>query len=109
QDVRQPREQVGLAVGRVARFEAVVVRGHGCTLNFSPSCRGLSRAMTSFWECRKPDADGRNKPRHDEGLSLQPPLPALETFQVFKTLALVAGAAEVEFLDVLVVAQFVGA
>src|SRR5436305_10079426 len=42
-------------------------------------------------------------------VSSKPPLPAFEAFQVFKTLALVAGAAEVEFLDVLVVAQFVGA
>src|SRR6266403_1033439 len=36
----------------------------------------------------------------------QPPLPPLKAFQVLKTLALVAGAAEVEFLDILIVAQF---
>ena len=39
----------------------------------------------------------------------QPPLPPLEAFQVLETLALVAGAAEIKFLDVLIVAQFVGA
>src|SRR5260370_26568558 len=39
----------------------------------------------------------------------QPPLPSLEAFQILETLALVAGAAEVEFLDVLIVAQLVGA
>src|SRR6185437_4547485 len=38
----------------------------------------------------------------------QPALAALEALQILKTLALVAGAAEVEFLDVLVVAQFIG-
>src|SRR4051794_37601861 len=41
--------------------------------------------------------------------SSQPPLPALETFQILKTLALVAGAAEVKLFYVLVVAQLVGA
>src|SRR4051812_44727358 len=41
--------------------------------------------------------------------SSQPPLPALETLQVLETLALIAGAAEIEFLDVLIVAQLVGA
>src|SRR5882724_11010287 len=44
-----------------------------------------------------------------EEVASQPPLPSLEAFQIFKTLALVAGAAEVEFLDVLIVAQRVGA
>src|SRR5713226_4094052 len=40
---------------------------------------------------------------------LQPPLPPLKTFQILKTLALVAGAAEVKLLDVFIVAQLVGA
>jgi hypothetical protein len=35
----------------------------------------------------------------------QPSLSPLETFQILETLALVAGAAEIEFLDVLIVAQ----
>src|SRR5450432_4802706 len=38
----------------------------------------------------------------------QPPLPSLKTLQVLKALALVAGAAEIKFLDVLVVAQLGG-
>src|ERR1700676_3038065 len=37
---------------------------------------------------------------------LQPPLPPLKTLQILKTPALAAGAAEVEFLDALVAAQF---
>src|SRR3954462_10596588 len=41
-------------------------------------------------------------------LSSQPSLAPLEALQILETLALVAGAAEVEFLDVLVVAQLVG-
>src|SRR5260370_40233528 len=36
---------------------------------------------------------------------LEPPLPSFKTLQIFKALALVAGAAEVELLDVLIVAQ----
>src|SRR3954466_7122981 len=36
---------------------------------------------------------------------LQPPLPSLEAFQIFKALALIAGAAQVKLLDVFVVAQ----
>src|SRR5579859_5996026 len=43
----------------------------------------------------------------DRGTSSQPPLPPLKTLQILETPALVAGAAEIEFLDVLVVAQFV--
>src|SRR6266404_6676480 len=43
------------------------------------------------------------------GIPSQPPLPSLEALQVLETLALVAGAAEVEFLDVLIIAQLVGA
>src|SRR5712664_4569723 len=35
----------------------------------------------------------------------QPPLPSLKTLQVLKALALVAGTAEIELLDVLIVAQ----
>src|SRR6516164_7057260 len=38
----------------------------------------------------------------------QPSLPPLEAFEVLETLALVAGAAAVEFLHVLIVAQLVG-
>src|SRR6476620_10733214 len=38
----------------------------------------------------------------------QPPLPPLKAFQVLKTLALVAGAAEVKLFYVLIVAQFGG-
>src|SRR5579863_10297994 len=41
-------------------------------------------------------------------VSSQPSLATFKTFQVFEALALIARAAEVEFLDVLVVAQFVG-
>src|SRR6266849_1208762 len=53
----------------------------------------------------------RHKAGHDEGeaAALQPPLPPLKAFQILKTLALVAGAAEVKLLDVLIVAQLVGA
>src|SRR5690242_12094836 len=40
--------------------------------------------------------------------SSQPALAPLEALQVLETLALVAGATEVEFLDILVVAQFIG-
>src|SRR5260370_22406481 len=36
---------------------------------------------------------------------LEPPLPSFKTLQIFKALALVTGAAEVELLDVLIVAQ----
>src|SRR5450631_4753938 len=39
----------------------------------------------------------------------QPPLPSLKTLQVLEALALVAGAAEIKLLDVLIVAQLVGA
>jgi hypothetical protein len=39
----------------------------------------------------------------------QPPLPSLEAFQVLETLARIAGAAEIKLLDVLIVAQLVGA
>src|SRR3954451_10282258 len=39
----------------------------------------------------------------------QPPLPPLEALQVLEALALVASASEVELLDVLIVAQLVGA
>src|SRR2546421_11317415 len=47
--------------------------------------------------------------RRVENQSSQPPLPPFKTLQILKTLALVAGAAEVELLDVLVVAQLIGA
>src|SRR6516165_11241640 len=38
----------------------------------------------------------------------QPSLPPLEALQVLETLALVAGAAEVELLHILIVAQLIG-
>src|SRR5712691_10103649 len=39
----------------------------------------------------------------------RPPLPSFKTLQILKAFALVAGAAEVELLDVLIVAQLFGA
>src|SRR4051812_17905061 len=50
------------------------------------------------------------RPRMTNGrASLKPPLPALEAFQVLEALALVAGAAEIELLDILIVAQLISA
>src|SRR5207237_398748 len=52
----------------------------------------------------------QHKAGHDEegSAGLQPSLPPLEALQVLEALALVAGATEVELLDVLVVAQLGG-
>src|ERR1700730_4508378 len=52
-------------------------------------------------------ASGQRETEHRR-LCSQPPLPSLEALQILETLALVARAAEVEFLDVFVVAQLGG-
>src|SRR6266581_6700484 len=67
----------------------------------------MSGTMGSVLGPAKPEPSAR----HDEGgaVILKPPLPPLKAFQILETLALVAGAAEVKLLDVLVVAQLIGA
>src|SRR5262245_54110767 len=47
-------------------------------------------------------------PERQSTFHSQPPFAPLEALQVLETLALVAGAAEIEFLDVLIVAEFGG-
>src|ERR1041385_3255844 len=76
------------------------------------SFRGESEAKRT----RNPEAGGygwipglRQEAHPGMTARLEPPLPALEAFQVLETLALVAGAAEIKLLDVLVVTQLVGA
>src|SRR4029077_7322360 len=56
----------------------------------------------------RPDSRRSSRYRRDPVDQLQPALASTKALEILEALALLAGAAEVEFLDILVVAQFVG-
>src|SRR5581483_3520382 len=110
QDGGQAGKQLGFALLGIAGFFRVVVISHGLAPRTSfrggpagpnPESRGspMRSAHLRF---------ALRAPRNDGALCYsQPSLAPLEAFQILEALALVAGAAEIELLDVLIVAQLV--
>src|SRR4051812_18796453 len=74
---------------------------------FSARSRKRSRSWSKVF-CFDALSSREPVPTSLENAMSKPALAALEAFQVFEALALIAGAAEIELLDVLVIAELVG-